>query len=844
MADKFIPSQTTDLMENRLNNLPLQLTNFVGRELEIVEITRLLKTTRLLTISGSGGSGKTRLALQLGAVLLPEFTSGVWLVELAPITEPQLIPQAVAKALKVKEEACRPLIEALARYLYSKKILLIVDNCEHLIEACALFIEDLLKVCPQLYILATSREALEINGETTWRIPTLSVPPPKIALVLTQLTHFEAVRLFIDRASNLNPSFKLTEQNAPYLIKICQCLDGIPLALELAAARTRTMGLEQIAARLDDRFQLLTGGSRNSLPRQKTLRGAIDWSYDLLTYQERKLFERLSIFSGGWTIEAAEAVCKDVVNPGFHVLEGLSQLVNKSLVTTETLLQQTSQDNSSTLPGEARFFLLETIRQYAREKLVESFEENLYRDRHLAYFLNLAEKAEQELQGKDQVIWLERLEREQDNFRAALERIFEGSNPECLEVGLRLAASLMNFWDFRSYLAEGRDWLEKGLNLTRDWANNSFRAKAHFAAGVLAWPQQDLQSATTHLTSALAYYRITGDKHRAGLCLYYLGLVATSQGNGVLAKSYYEQSVALFREVNDTTNLATALGSLGINALQEGDYQTAHTFLEESANHYLGQENLNRLAYILNYLGELARCEKNYLQAASYYKKSIKLFEGMGDRGSTCMPYHNLGFVYKNLGDNNRAIEYFSRGFEIWLEVRKTRFVPTFVAGFGGIAVDLKQFELAATLFGAFTAFQNSLSNVIARADQLEYEKDLARLKAILEKDKLERTWQAGMKLSLEEAFDLIKNALPVSNNLSHNSPEPTPNASKKPDNLSVREVEVLKLLAQGLSNKQIAANLSISVRTVETHLNSIYPKLNITSRSAATRYTLQNNLL
>ena len=428
----------------------------------MAEVKRLLSAARLLTLTGVGGTGKTRLALQVAADELDTFSDGVWLVELAPLSDPGLVPQSVATALDVPEEVGRPRLATLTDALRARHLLLLLDNCEHVVEACARLAEGLLRACPELKILATSREALRIAGETTYQVPSLAFPErvddreaPSTTHDATRITQYEAVRLFIDRAVVVAPDFAVTNINAPAVAQICHRLDGIPLAIELAAARVRSMSVEQIAARLDDQFHLLTGGSRTALPRHQTLRALIDWSHDLLTEQERALLRRLSVFAGGWTLEAAEAVCSDDARPGVilsdAVMDVLDGLVNKSLVVVHRG------------PPEIRYHMLETIRQYARERLVESKEEAQVRTRHLDYFLGLAQSGEIDVVGREDPAYFQVLETELDNLRAALDWSLTGHKDP--EDALRLAGTLRFLWNI-SYQTEGAKWLTAALEKT------------------------------------------------------------------------------------------------------------------------------------------------------------------------------------------------------------------------------------------------------------------------------------------------------------------------------------------------------------------------------------------
>ena len=436
------------------NNLPLQLTSFIGREREIDEVKHLLTTTRLLTLTGAGGCGKTRLALQVAADAPGVYPDGVWLGELAALSDPALVPHAVASAVGAREIPGSTVTESLVGYLRTRTLLLVLDNCEHVVGAAAELVDALLRSCPGVRILATSREPLGSAGETTWRVPSLAVPPHSAVgeLDLEHLTQYETVQLFIDRALAALPGFVVTSQNAAALAEICRRLDGIPLAIELAAARVRAFSVDQIAARLDDRFRLLTAGQRTAMPRQQTLRATVDWSYMLLSDPERALLRRLSVFAGGWAFEAAEAVAAGDGIHTYAVLDLLPQLVDKSLVIAEEQR------------GAVRYRLLETIRQYARDRLQEAGEAERTRDRHLTYFLQLAEEAEPKLRGSEDRLFLVRLEEEHANLRLALEW---GLTPSARgDAALRLSGALTWFWWLRSYHDEGRRWLARALAAT------------------------------------------------------------------------------------------------------------------------------------------------------------------------------------------------------------------------------------------------------------------------------------------------------------------------------------------------------------------------------------------
>jgi len=463
-------------LEATPNNLPQQPTSFIGREKELADVRRLLMRARTLTLTGSGGCGKTRLGLQVAADSLEHFPDGAWLVELAPLADPGLVPQTVATVLGVKEQPGKPIGQSLSEHLKDKRLLLLLDNCEHLLEGCAKLADLLVHQCSHLTILASSREALGIGGEQAYRVPSLSLPDPKRLHSLLSIAQFEAVQLFADRALLARADFKLTDQNASTLASICYRLDGIPLAIELAAARVRSLSVEEINRKLDERFRLLTGGSRTALPRQQTLRSLIDWSYDLLNDSEKQLLQRLTVFAGGWTLNATEQVCASEGTGDVEVLDLLTSLADKSLVVAE-------QDDEH-----YRYRLLETVRQYARDRLLESGAGETYRDRHRDYFLTLAEEAAPKLNGAERAAWLRRLEEEHENLRAGLEwsLIEVGS-----ETRLRFCSALYRFWWTQGYLSEGRGWCARALEKPGALGRTTERAKALNVAGVLAYQQRD-----------------------------------------------------------------------------------------------------------------------------------------------------------------------------------------------------------------------------------------------------------------------------------------------------------------------------------------------------------------
>jgi predicted ATPase/class 3 adenylate cyclase/Tfp pilus assembly protein PilF len=656
------------------NNLPSQVTSFVGRERDMVEVNRLLATTRLLTLVGTGGCGKTRLALQVAAGLLEQYPDGVWLVELAPLADPALAPQAVASALRLHEEPGEPLLHTLVANLKSKTALLLLDNCEHLLTACAQLAEALLRSCPGLQILASSREGLGIAGELTYRVQSLSVPDLKQTVTADSLMHYDALRLFVERALFHQPTFVATNQNAAALAQVCLRLDGIPLAIELAAARVRSLAVEEINARLDNRFRLLTGGSRTALPRQQTLRALIDWSYDLLTAQERLLLHRVSVFLGGWTLEAAESVCataddrdpKEATASGYSsgqehatqqstfrndriseplnaedVFDLLNSLTDKSLV----LAEQHS--------GRTRYRLFETIRQYARDKLMESGEAAAIRGRHRDYFLSYAQEAETHLWGENSANWLDRLEAEHDNLRIALQ--WCQNQGEDARLGLRMAASLWQFWFARGYWSEGREFLTAALAQQGAEKPASIRARALNGAGKLASKQGDYRVARALYEESLSL--VTGISDAAGTVrsLRNLGYITRRQGDYAAARSYYEQALQINREIGSQAGEAITLFSLGWVAAEQGDYAHARASfrrgleINQSLNHLDGQ------ASNLYGLGMVARFQGDYAEAQDCYEQAVSLHRTSGNRDQEAYDIYGLGWIAREKGDFARA---------------------------------------------------------------------------------------------------------------------------------------------------------------------------------------------
>ena len=694
LPSDFPPLRSPDRVPN---NLPVQLTSFIGREREIAELKRLLSTTRLLTLVGAGGAGKTRLALEVAAEVLKDLDDGVWLVELATCSDPDLVAETVASTLKVPEQPGAPIQASLSEFLRNRQMLLMLDNCEHLVAACARLADGLLRSCPNLRMLNTSREPLRVAGETSYPVPPLSLPDFRRLPAVKDLIKYEGIRLFVERAVAARPSFTPTEQNAPEIARLCSQLDGIPLALELAAARVSGLSVEQVATKLDDRFRLLTRGSRTALPHHQTLRAALDWSFNLLPDPEKVIFQRLAAFSGSWTLEAAEAVCAGDPIQTADVLDLLAQLADKSLVVFEVS------------GGEGRYRMLETVRQYSRDRLVESGEHAGVRRRHRDWYLALAERAEAEFHGAEQSIWYKRLEVEHDNFGEALESSCRDADGD---TGLRLAAALYWFWHVRGHLNEASAWLERVL--LANTAASPARTKALYAAGSIAYFQNDNDRA-----SAMA-----------------------------------EASLALAQAQDDTRNIAQALHLIGQASTGRGDYGDAKARFQQSLAMFRAAEDKRGISKCLNNLGEVARCEGNYPAARAYYEEDLSLCRQLGHERGIAISLHNLGYVAQHEGDSQRATMLFKESLDLRLRLGHRAGIAYCLTGLAAVGVSQQQYEPAARLLGAAEALLSAVGGALDRADRLEYDRAVAGARDKLGQAAFEAARSQGRGLTLEAAVE------------------------------------------------------------------------------------------
>jgi predicted ATPase/class 3 adenylate cyclase/Tfp pilus assembly protein PilF len=728
-------------LEATPNNLPQQATSFIGRDQALEELQRLLVRTRLLTLTGSGGCGKTRLSLQLAADALEQFPDGAWFAELAPLSDPGLVPQTVATVLGLMEEAGKPISQTLTEHLKDKRLLLLLDNCEHLLDVCAKLADALLRQCPGVQLLASSREALGIGGEQSYRVPSLSLPDPKQAHTPLSVAPFEAVQLFTERALLARPDFQVTPQNAATLAAICYRLDGIPLAIELAAARVRLLSVEEINHKLDQRFRLLTGGSRTALPRQQTLRSLIDWSYNLLHDPEQLLLQRLSAFAGGWTLAAAEQVCAGEGVEDWAALDLLTSLADKSLLVVEQ-----SDEHS-------RYRLLETVRQYARERLLESGGGEAVRVRHRDYFLMLAEEVEPKLLAAEQAEWLRRLDEEHENLRSALEWSLAEAESGA---GLRLCGALYRFWWARGYLAEGRKWCARILAKEGAAQRTLECAKVLMTAGNLAWHQTDYPAARALGEESLAISRECGDREGTAQSLNNLGNAAVEQGDYPAARALYEESLAIRREMGDRRGVASVLGNLGNVAYERGDFTAARALSKEALAILRELGDRGRIADALNNLGNVAYDQGDLASARALNEESLAISRELCDRDGIASSLHSLGGVAYLQGDLASARALYKESLANRRELGDRLGIARALEGLAAVAAALGSSLRAARIWGAAQRLREEIGTPLSPTERSRYDQRGAAARAAVGDDAaFDRAWQEGHALTLKQAIEL-----------------------------------------------------------------------------------------
>jgi len=887
----------TDVEDSaRLNNLPRELTSFVGREREVDTVKRLLTTTRLLTLTGSGGVGKTRLSQRVAADLVPSFADGTWLVELAGLGDASLLAQAIASVLGVREQPGRALQDTLVDVLRPRVTLLLLDNCEHLVAACALLTDGLLRACPGLTVLTTSREPLGIAGETVWRVPPLTVPDTVEAGAvegsLPALMQSEAVRLFDERARAALPAFTLTDQQGPSVAQICQRLDGIPLAIELAAARLRGLTLEQLAVRLDNHLRLLTSGNRAALPRHQTLRAMVDWSHALLSEPERMLFRRLSVFAGGWTLEAAEQVCAGEDLDAADVLEPLLQLVDRSLVLAE--------ERPAGGTPEVRYRLLETLRQYGAEKLREAGEAEAIRMRHLTWCLNLVAGPGSLMgheRGQTLAQRLELLEREHDNLREALRwSLVEVAVESAQEAGQRLVAALWPFWWMRSYYGDGSRWLDLALAVQEsdDESGRYTRASVLIGTGMLAMWRREHNLSVAWIRQGQALLRPDEDPVLSAQALTMMGVSVEARGDIPGATALYEESLALARTVDLAWVMGWVLGHLGRVALVHGEYDRATALLEESLRHleqsedrqgaswsyqYLArvmerQGNLDRatqlfeealaasrdvgeragLAWALGNLGRLARMRGDDPRADRLFDECLRLSREIGDQWGAAWTLGNLGRAALDRGEHQRASALFEESLILCRGLAsRDRRSAYMVHYLGVVAGELGHPERAARLFGAAEALRDTTGRTLSPADRAEHQRHVDAVRGALGTEQFDAAWADGQAMPFERAVEYALSAPPTPRG-QRSRHDPTSAAAPAPplpaitngqadSPLTARELEVALLIARGMTNRQVAEALIISERTASTHVTHILNKLDFSTRAQVAAWAVERGL-
>jgi predicted ATPase/DNA-binding SARP family transcriptional activator len=768
--------------------LPQPLTDLVGRDTEVPQIAVRLRQRRLLTLTGPGGVGKTRLAIAVAHEVAAEYPDGVFFVELAGVSDTKLLIHSVVATLGVREEPGRSLQETLTGFLRPRLLLLLLDNCEHLLGACAQLAEDLLAGGTGVRIVATSRQALGITGEVEWQVPSLPVPdlahlPSEAAGLLAEVSEYASVQLFVERAEAVQKTFALTTRNAFAVAQICHRLDGIPLALELAASNVKVLPVEQIAGRLDDVFRLLTRGSRTALPRQQTLRALMDWSYDLLNDREKALLCRLAAFAGGWTLPAAERVCSgEAIHQSdgesieeWEVLDLLTSLVDKSLIVVEQAEEP------------IRYHLLETVRQYARDRLVESGEANRVCCQHQAFYLDFSVAAEPQLTGPRQAAWLHQLERDHDNLRQALH---EGNQ----EAGLRIAGALWPFWFVRGYFSEGRTRLESVLAGGGTQERTPARAKALHGAGMLAWSQGDYMAARRLQEVSQALCQELGDKRGIANSLRSMGMIAYVQGDYMAARTLYTESLALFRDQEDKRGIAASLGNLGSTAYVQGDYTAAQTLHEESLALQRELGNTRGIAASLNNLGLVTYEQGHYAATRALYAESLPLYQELGDKVGIAYSLENLGTVLFEQGDYTSARELVEESLTLRRELGDKRGIAASLNVLGLVAYEIGSYALARTLFqeslrlywelgnkqgiafsleafavlalvqeqtrraarlwGAAEALREMLQVPLPASERSQYDRLVYQCCAALSRDNFAIIWSEGRVLAIEQAIE------------------------------------------------------------------------------------------
>jgi predicted ATPase/DNA-binding CsgD family transcriptional regulator len=823
-------------------NLLVQLTSFIGRESDLTTVKELITSYRLVTLTGVGGCGKTRLAIQVANSVQKMFADGIWWIDLAPLHEPTQIPQLIAQVLGLRLSTDEPEWETIQREIYRKQLLLILDNCEHLTEACAHLTKELLSHAPELRILTTSRGALGTAGEAIYPLSGLTLPVPGFETevnrqngqLVSELMEYDAIHLFVDRARACAPNFRLTTENASAVVEICQRLDGLPLALELAGARVNILTVQEIAERLasgsNNGFVLRLAGPLSGMdPRHHTLHDAIDWSYALLRADEQVLFRRLAIFEAGFTLETAEAICIDEKTSSVQILEGISSLAQKSLVVADTLGR-----------AQARYRLLETVREYAQEKLDEAGEMGTLRDRHLDFFLARAEEAAPRMGDGYQQLWNNWLAGELDNLRGALGWALEARR---IEAGLRLMSALVRFLEISSLNREALNWFERLLSQAGAETAPIIRVNACTFASFLSMFMGDAPATMRYGREAVRIADTllaneTSPEAEAARAFALTGLSSGSRAAGDYQTAFTIgiQVLQYYRKAGPPFYLGMGLLSQGDMAIELGKYAEARSLLEESLA--LAQEagDLFRIAHSYNTLGDLARYEGKDADALDSYWKGADFMRRLGAQHDLASILCNLGRTYLNLGDLERAQSMLTESLVIQQAEENRPGQIECLIGFAGVAIQGGLPGEGVRLFAACETIGRQQKHAVWPGKRTAYESYLAKARAKLTDSAFLVEQAAGRSMSLDQAaafaFSLPLKAASISAQ------------TKKPEELSVREREVAARIAQGKTNGEIAEELVLSRRTVEKHAANILAKLDLTSRAQVVRWAIEEGLV